>query len=100
MTAQKRFSEEWGMPESKVIRLVYLSIMYGDYNTKYSNGDRFPGTRVPDDKSVSSHLWGSAVDACSAMILDLVQPYGFTAVVSTGLGPTLKRGDRFVDIPY
>lgn len=33
-------------------------------------------------------------------IAGLVKPYGFTEVVFTGLGPTLKRGEIFVEVPY
>ena len=40
------------------------------------------------------------MDDLTAQIAALVKPYGFTGVEYTGLGPTLKRGEQYVEIPY
>jgi hypothetical protein len=100
MTAQERFAEDWKMPLAKVRQLVSFAKRAGDANTHYCNGDPHPSYPNASDKNFNAQRWGAIVDDLTKQIADLVKPYGFTEIVYTGLGPTLKRGDRFVEIPY
>ena len=100
ITVQQRFANDWGMPIIEVGRLVKLAKLAGDANEHYSNGDPFPGISFFRDKNENARRWEKEVDRITDLITDLVKPYGFTAVVYTGLGPTLKRGEQFVEVPY
>jgi hypothetical protein len=100
MTAKERFAEDWKMPLAEVGQLVKLARDAGKCNEAFSNGDWHSSNANPADKNRNAQLWGAEVDAHTVRILALVKPYGFTAVEYTGLGPTLKRGEQFVEIPY
>ncbi len=101
MTTQERFAEDWGMPLDRVGKLVRLARECGKLNEHYCNGDPHPAnTHRPDDKNKNAELWDHAHDLASHDLLRFVETYGFTEVVHTGLGPTLKRGEQFVEIPY
>lgn len=97
MTTKELFSREHDIPLPKVQKLVKLAKRYFDANEKYSNGDDHPHGK---SKSECSRLWGEEVDRITKEIYDLMEPHGFTDVVSTGLGPTLIKGQRYVEIPY
>ena len=100
MTTQERFAEDYKMPLEKVELLVRLSKRAGSANEHHCNGDPHPGSSNREDKADNSRLWGNDVDAITGHIARLVQPYGFTEVVYTGLYPTLKRDSQFIEIPY
>ncbi len=100
MTVQERFAEDWSMPQDKVREMVALAKRAGDANTHSCNGDPHPSYPNASDKNHNSQRWGAIVDDLTRQIAALVAPFGFTEVVYTGLGPTLKRGERFVEIPY
>ena len=100
MTVQERFAAEYGMPRKTVTQLVTLAKLAGKANEHFSNGDEFPGVSFFRDKNENARRWEKEVDRITDLIADLVKPYGFTAVVYTGLGPTLKRGEQFVEVPY
>jgi hypothetical protein len=100
MTNRERFAAEHGMPPDKVQSLVQLATKAGKANEHYSNGDPHPSYPDSSDKNFNAQRWGAIVDDCTELIRQLVAPYGFTDVVYTGLGPTLKRGEQFVEVPY
>lgn len=99
LTRKQRFAEEYRMPMQSVVKLVRLAKRAGDCNTFSCNGDPFPGD-PSGDKNKNCRLWSEEVDKVTVDIANLVRPFGFTSVVYTGLGPTLKRGDSYVEIPY
>jgi hypothetical protein len=101
MTAvQKRFAEEYGIPEHQVAALVGLALRAGKCNERACNGDPHPRAKDRTDKNECKDLWEADVATTTVNIADLVRPYGFTEVVYTGLGPTLKRGAQYVEVPY
>lgn len=97
---QKRFAAEWQMPEDSVDTLVWLAKQAGKANEHYSNGDPHSKSTDPTDKNENARLWSDEVDGFTKRIRNLTELYGFTDVVYTGLGPTLKRGEKFVEVPY
>jgi hypothetical protein len=105
---QERFSREYGMPLDQVEQLARLADQAKVCNEHACNGDTImvpsgvPGERFlrVTDKNAAAKLWEAKVDETTKLIAALVKPYGFTAVVYTGLGPTLKRGEQFVEVPY
>jgi hypothetical protein len=98
MTVQDRFALEWNMPLAEVQRLVRLARKAGDCNEHSCNGDRFSANGL--SKSDNAELWAAQCSATTAEIAKLIKPYGFTAIEYCGLGPTLKRGEQFVEVPY
>ena len=98
MTVQERFSTDYNMPGHLVADLVRLALTFGKCNEHACNGDSHPD--VKGDKNAASKRWKQDVNLYGDKIAQLVKPYGFTEVVATGLGPTLKRGEQFVEIPY
>jgi hypothetical protein len=100
MTTQERFAADWGMPLSDVQKLVRLALYAGRCSEKACNGDPHPLGRETDDKAKHAALWNVDGDTIDARILQLIAPYGFTGVEYTGLGPTLRRGGQFVEVPY
>lgn len=101
MTNRERFAQDYGMPLEDVHTLVQMSRKSGDANTHACNGDVHPRySGVTDDKNLHSTIWEQEVTYWDELIRLRVTPYGFTEVTHTGLGPTLKRGDLFVEIPY
>ncbi len=100
-TTQERFAADWGMDVDRVHKLVRLARECGKLNEHFCNGDPHPANKLaPDDKNKNAELWGNAVDVATADLLSFVEAYGFTGIEYTGLGPTLKSGDRFVEVPY
>jgi hypothetical protein len=96
---QERFAEEYDMPARDVAKLVELAKEAFRCNELACNGDPHPlGGR--GNKASNSYQWGKDVDRLTERIAALVRPYGFTEVVYTGLGPTLKRGAQYVEVPY
>lgn len=100
MTVRERFAREHGMTGDEVRRLVRLARMAGERNERFCNGDPHPNSSDPEDKSENSAHWATSMNAVTDAIIELITPHGFTGVEYTGLGPTLKRGERFVEIPY
>lgn len=100
MTTQERFAAEHSMPLSDVQRLVMFAKKAFAANEHACNGDPHPSYPQASDKAFNSGRWHQIVDDCTASILTLVQGHGFTDVVYTGLGPTLKKGEQFVEVPY
>jgi hypothetical protein len=100
MTAQERFAEDWKMPLQDVQRVRRLAKWAGKGNEHYCNGDPHEDATDQTDKNECAKLWAAEVDAASEGILLIVRDYGFTAIEYTGLGPTLKRGEQFVEVPY
>lgn len=100
MTTQERFAEDWGMPLDSVDTLVWLAKQAGKANKHYCNGDPHPSSKDKSDKSANAGLWGKDVDGFTKRIKNLTEVYGFTDVEYTGLGPTLKRNEQFVEVPY
>ncbi len=100
MTVQERFADEFGMTRADVGKLVRLALQAGKAGEHFSNGDAFPGVEFFRSKEENSHRWEKEIARITTLIEDLVKPFGFTAVEYTGLGPTLKRGERFVEVPY
>lgn len=101
MTAiRERFATDYGIPAASVAELVALSLRAGKANEHYSNGDPHPSYPNASDKNFNAQRWGAIVDDLTEQIRKLVTPFGFTDVVYTGLGPTLKRGEQFVEVPY
>lgn len=100
MTTQERFANDYGMTLETVRELVTLAKWAGRGNEGECNGD--PHADSPDrtDKAANARCWARDVERITGQIERLVTPYGFTAVVYTGLGPTLKRGEVYVEIPY
>ena len=99
MTAQERFAADWNMPLEDVKRMVRLARSAGAANTHACNGDPFPGL-LNATKARAAQEWGSQCDAITKHIAGIAGLYGFTDIVYTGLGPTLKRGSQFVEVPY
>lgn len=105
---QKRFAREHGMPSHEVARLVRLANQAHTCNEHASNGDPYYREKGPGvvgyihvaDKNECARFWSAKLDETTEMIRRLVTPYGFTDVVYTGLGPTLKKGETFVEVPY
>ncbi len=101
MTTQERFAEDWGMPVGRVEQLVGLARECAQLGEHVCNGARHPRNKLhPEDKNKNAQLWGNAQDVATAELLRLAESYGFTDVIYAGLGPTLKRGEQFVEIPY
>jgi hypothetical protein len=101
-TARRRlqFAREHGMTTSEVSVLVQLARFAAEANEHACNGDPHPSYPNASDKAFNAQRWGAIVDDRTRQIVELVKPYGFTAVEYTGIGPSLKRGDRWVEIPY
>lgn len=99
MTTVQRFAAEWGMTVKQVNRLVSLANRAMTANEHSCNGDPHPSYPNASDKSFNSLRWEAIVGDLTAEIGKLVHAHGFTEVVFTGLRPTLKRGDMFVEIP-
>jgi hypothetical protein len=97
---RSRFAEDYGMPREAVDQLVGFAVRAGDANEHCVNGDPHPSYPNATDKNFNSQRWGAIVNDLTKQIADLVRPYGFTGIEYTGLGPTLKRGDRFIEVPY
>lgn len=98
---QKRFANDYSMTPATVARLVDRANYAGRCNERACNGDPFPvGNAQATDKNANMEAWRRELDTVANQIASLVAPYGFTEVVFTGLGPTLKRGEQFVEIPY
>ena len=100
MTNQERFVADWHIDVDRVHKIVRLAKEIGKLNEHFCNGDPHPGNPTPEDKNRNSELWGNAVDVAVAELAGFANAYGFTEVVFTGLGPTLKRGSQFVEVPY
>jgi hypothetical protein len=100
MTVQERFAADYGMPLELVQKLVRLANRAGLCNEHACNGSPHPFSGDKADKNANAELWNDEVNRITRQIADLVRPYGFTAVEYTGLGPTLKRGEQFVEVPY
>lgn len=83
-----------------VLILVQTGSKAGRYNERYCNGDRHPRSENPEDKAENARHWKADVARAANDILTVAQPYGFTGVEFTGLYPTLKRGNQYVEIPY
>lgn len=99
--SQKRFAEEYGMPYDTVEEIACLSRRREMAAEFVCNGEPHKvNQNNPSDKNRNSELWQIKVNAIDFEILQYAKPYGFTEVVCTGLGPTLKRGEQFVEIPY
>ena len=97
---QARFVEEYGMPLAEVKRLVSLAWRAGRRNEHFSNGDPHHLSKDARDKNENAKHWADDVAAITQEISELVAKYGFTEVTFAGLGPTLKRGSQFVEVPY
>jgi hypothetical protein len=97
---RKRFAEDHGMPIAEVEQLVALALKAGKCNEHACNGDGHPAFPNASDKSFLAGQWKAIVRDCTHDIEKLTKPYGFTEVVYTGLGPTLKKGDQWVEVPY
>jgi len=93
-----RFGYEYGIPRHVVRELIHMANNAAYANERSCNGDRHPG-EPGADKNRNSELWGISCDVWTSGILRTMQPYGFTDVVFTGLRPTLKRNEQFVEIP-
>lgn len=100
MTAQERFAEDWHMPLPSVKLLAKLAARAGKSNEHYCNGDTHEYSADQTDKNENALRWGIEVNRYTDHIVMLIKPYGFTAIEYTGLSPTLKRGEQFVEIPY
>jgi hypothetical protein len=100
MTAQERFAEDWGMPLVGVQMMVETAMKCGRCNEAAVNGDRHRNSDNRDDKNANTKEWLRDLERQTEELLKIVKPYGFTAIAYTGLGPTLRRGDRYVEIPY
>lgn len=100
MTTQKRFAEDWKMDVDRVHMIVSLAKECARANEHSVNGDPHPRNPVKDDKNANSKLWLHDCDVLTASLERYISSYGFTGVVYTGLGPTLKRGDLYVEVPY
>ena len=94
-----RFADDWGMTPADVAKLIDWADRAKDANEHAANGD--PHFNSPDkrDKACNAREWEMLCDALDNRMITLVEPYGFTAVVYTGLRPCLKRGEQFVEIP-
>ena len=99
MTNKERFAEDYKMPLTQVKQLVSLAKQAGQANEHFCNGDAHPFDPNSSDKNLNSRLWKNTVDRLTEEIAELVAPYGFTDIVFTGLYPTLKRGNEYVQIP-
>lgn len=97
---RRRFAEENGMPADAVARLVRLCNRRARCAEHECNGDRHPENANPDDKNVNAALWGVCVDRAQEQIRELVKPFGLVPDFGIGLFPVLKRGDRYVEVPY
>ena len=85
----------------RVLVMVRRAKELGKMNEKFCNGDYHPANKLaPADKNKNAELWAHAIKVGTQELLRYVETYGFTDVIYTGLGPTLKRGERFVEIPY
>lgn len=100
MTTQERFATEHGMPILTVHMLVERARRAGRANEGASNGDRHRNSDDRNDKNANAREWERDLERETEEIRKMVAPYGFTEVVYTGLGPTLKRGEQYVEIPY
>ncbi len=102
MTRQERFADEWDMPIAEVLLLVGLAKHAGRCGEHICNGDKEDGSAEPDTnkKHDNAQRWRKQQDEIDARIVALVAAYGFTAIEYCGLGPTLKRGEQFVEVPY
>ena len=98
-SARARFARDYQMGEDSVDTLVWLARQAFDANERRVNGDPHPQNKDPDDKNRNAAYWGREVDQFTKRIRNLTECFGFTDVVYTGLGPTLMRGDLFVEIP-
>lgn len=102
MTVQERFADDWQMPLGEVTRLVGLARHIGRCGEHICNGDRMDESSEPDSdkKSHNAHEWGKSQNVYESILLKLIGQYGFTGIEYCGLGPTLKRGTQFVEVPY
>lgn len=102
MTTQERFAEDWKMPMVDVLKLVRLARYAGRCSEHACNGDApdEPTAHDKTDKNGNDEYWHAAQRRYDSDILALIAPYGFTGIEYTGLGPTLKRGTQFVEVPY
>jgi len=99
MTVQERFATDHNMPAHLVSDLVRLALTFGKCNEHACNGDDHQDA-PKGDKNAAAKRWTREVQLYGDNIAQLVKPYGFDYVTATGLGPTLKRGEQFVEIPY
>jgi len=102
MTTQERFAEEYEMAMRRVQLIRGIANRCGQQNEKACNGDPHPALAVwaNKDKNLCTKRWQADLDESTQQLLDTVKGHGFTGVEYTGLYPTLKRGDQFVEIPY
>lgn len=100
MTTQERFATDWGIDIDRVLVIVRMAKECKRLNEKFSNGDPHPRNPDPADKNRNAELWGNAVDVAANELLRYVERFGFTGIEFAGLGPTLKRGEQFVEVPY
>jgi hypothetical protein len=101
MTNQERFSQEHGVPMYDVQSIVDIANRIGDAETHACNGDPHPQNEErPQDKNLNSQFWSKEADSHREDLWDIVWKYGFTGIAHCGLGPTLKKKEQFVDIPY
>ncbi len=100
MTVRERFAEEWKMPLMDVQRLVYYAVKASKCSEKHCNGDAHADAHDKEDKNECAGFWRSQQQGFDNAIMALVSRYGFTGIEYCGLGPTLKRGEQFVEVPY
>lgn len=100
MTAYERFAREHDIPIDKVRKLVKLASQRGNAATYGCNGEPHKLSKDQWDKNENARNWDKEVESFDAKIMELMKPFGFTAVVATGLGPTLMKGEKYIDIPY
>lgn len=100
MTVQERFAQDWNMPLLAVQMLVEYARKCFRANVGYCNGDPHRNSDDKKDKNANAKEWQRDLGRLTDRLRILVEPYGFTDVAYTGLGPTLMRGTRYVDIPY
>ena len=97
---QKRFAADHGLPEIAVTRIVRIAKFAFEANEHACNGDPHPWQKNKADKNANADAWGVTLEGHTRDLLEVIRPYGFTDVVYTGLGPTLKKGEVFVEVPY
>ena len=88
------------MPTDRVNTLVRLAKECGKLNELAVNGDPHPRVYDKTDKIANAKRWEQDLNGATAELERFAQQYGFTSVVYTGIGPTLKKGETFVEIPY